>query len=136
MAEQLEGGVELKLPRGPLELRLCEQTVCIRDTPCDGCTCAAFPSYPALVFDLRHQRNFWEWKHSLRLSELREFAQERADLLAWLEEVATGAEHVAEKLKREAEDFEDRAFYEDAERFTVQATAYRAVIQRLKEEGE
>lgn len=59
--------------------------------------------------------------------------QQRADeLLAWVEEQAEGAEHVAEKLKREGDDFDDRAYYEDAESFTAQANAYRAVAQQIE----
>ena len=60
------------------------------------------------------------------------YKQQRDELLAWVEEQAEGAEHVAEKLKREGDDFDDRAYYEDAERFTAQANVYRAVAQQIE----
>lgn len=58
------------------------------------------------------------------------------ELLEWAEEQAEGAENVAEKLRREGDDFDDRAYYEDAERFKVQAAIYRLTAQRIREEME
>lgn len=72
-----------------------------------------------------------------RLRAERDKAQQLLrELLEWAEEQAEGAENVAEKLKREGDDFEDRAYYEDAERFTLQANIYRLTAQRIREEME
>lgn len=59
---------------------LCEKVVSTRDTPCEGCDCAGEKDFPALVFRLRHERNFWAWKCERRDAEIEALHQELTEL--------------------------------------------------------
>ena len=69
----------------------------------------------------------------LQAAEARAQAAEQAleEVRELLERKASEADHVASKLQREGDDFDDRAFYEDAERFTLRAEIYREVRAAL-----
>lgn len=59
-----------------MSVYLCEKKVCVRDTPCEGCDCEPEKDFPALVFRLRHERNFWAWKCERRDMEIEALVEE------------------------------------------------------------